>query len=66
MAVFYYRTERHQAAIDRYQALAQDYPEFPKNAEAQGRIQECQELLAAQDQPKGILSKVGSIFDAKW
>ena len=66
VAEFYYRTKRYQAAIDRYQALTQDYPEFPKNAEAQGRIQECQELLAAQNQPKGILSKVTSIFDAKW
>jgi len=66
VAEFYYRTKRYQAAIDRYQALMQDYPEFPKNAEAKGRIQECQELLAAKDQPKGILSKVTSIFDAKW
>jgi outer membrane protein assembly factor BamD len=66
VAEFYYKTKRYQAAVDRYQALMQDYPEFPKNGEAQGRIQECQELLAAQDQPKGILSKVSSIFDAKW
>ena len=29
-------------------------------------MQECQQLLTAQDQPKGILSKVTSIFDAKW
>jgi len=66
VAEFYYRTKRYQAAIDRYQALTQDYPEFPKNAEAKGRIQECQKLLAAKDQPKGILSSVTNIFDAKW
>jgi outer membrane protein assembly factor BamD len=66
VAEFYYRTKRYQAAIDRYQALTQDYPEFPKNAEAKARIQECQQLLAAKDQPKGILSKVTNIFDAKW
>ena len=66
VAEFYYRTKRYQAAIDRYQALTQDYPEFPKNAEAKGRIQECQKLLAAMDQPKGILSSVTNIFDAKW
>lgn len=66
VAEFYYKTKRYQAAIDRYQALTQDYPDFPKNAEAKGRIQECQKLLASQDKPKGILSKVTGIFDAKW
>jgi outer membrane protein assembly factor BamD len=66
VAEFYYRTKHYQAAIDRYQALTQDYPEFPKNGVAKGRIQECQELLAAKDKPKGILSKVTGIFDAKW
>ena len=66
VAEFYYRTKRYQAAIDRYQALTQEYPEFPKNAEAKARIQECQELLATKDKPKGILSSVTGIFDAKW
>jgi outer membrane protein assembly factor BamD len=66
VAEFYYNTKRYQAAIDRYQGLIQDYPQYSKNAEAKERIQECQQLLAAKDQPKGILSKVTSIFDAKW
>ena len=66
VAEFYYRTKRYQAAIDRYQALTQDYPDFAKNGEAKERIEECQERLAVQDKPKGILSKVTSIFDAKW
>jgi len=66
VAGFYYKTKRYQAAIDRYQALIQDYPDFPKNAEAKECIQECQNLLASQDQPKGILSSVTNIFDAKW
>jgi outer membrane protein assembly factor BamD len=66
VAEFYYRTKRYQAAIDRYLALTQDYPEFPKNAEAKERIQECQNLLAVKDKPKGFLSKVTNIFDAKW
>jgi len=66
VAEFYYTTKRYQAAIDRYQGLIQDYPSFPKNAEAGEHLKECQELLAAQDKPKGILSKVTSIFDAKW
>jgi outer membrane protein assembly factor BamD len=66
VAEFYYKTKRYQAAIDRYQGLIQDYPQFPKNAEAKERIQECQELLASKDKPEGILSSVTSIFDAKW
>jgi outer membrane protein assembly factor BamD len=66
VAEFYYKTKRYQAAIDRYQGLIQDYPEFVKNGEAKERIEECQNLLAAQDKPKGILSRVTSIFDAKW
>jgi outer membrane protein assembly factor BamD len=66
VAEFYYNTKRYQAALDRYQGLIQDYPLFPKNAEAKKRIEECQKLLAAKDKPKGFLSKVASIFDARW
>jgi outer membrane protein assembly factor BamD len=66
VAEFYYTTKRYQAAIDRYQGLIQDYPSFPKNAEAREHLKECQELLAAEGKPKGILSSVTSIFDAKW
>jgi outer membrane protein assembly factor BamD len=66
VAEFYYKTERYPAAIERYQTLLQDYPEFPKNAQAKERIQECQVLEADKSKPKGFLSKVTSIFDAKW
>jgi outer membrane protein assembly factor BamD len=66
VAEFYYTTKRYQAAIDRYQGLIQDYPNFPKNAEAREHLKECEKLLAAQAKPKGILSSVTSIFDAKW
>lgn len=66
VAEYYFRTKRYQAAMDRYQALTQEYPEFPKNAQAKQRIEQCQTTLANQDKPKGFLSKVGSLFDAKW
>ncbi len=62
VAEFYYRTKRYQAALERYQTLLQDYPEFPKNAEAKQRIPEC-EKLAAIKEPKGIFA---GLFDAKW
>jgi len=66
IAEFYYRTKRYQAALDRYQALSQDYADFANSAQVKQRIEECQTLIAQQDQPKGILSNVTSIFDAKW
>jgi outer membrane protein assembly factor BamD len=66
VAQFYFKTKRYQAALDRYLALTQDFPDYPKNAEAKQRISQCETLLAEKDKPKGILSSVGSIFDAKW
>jgi outer membrane protein assembly factor BamD len=66
VAEFYRRTKRYQAALERYQTLLQDYPEFPKNAQAKEGVEDCQKQLATQDKPNGILSKVSGIFDAKW
>lgn len=66
VAEFYYRTKRYPAAIERYQNLLQEYPDFPKKAEAQEHLEESQKLVAAPDKPKGFISKVASIFDAKW
>jgi outer membrane protein assembly factor BamD len=66
VAEYYHRTKRHQAALDRYQALIQDYPDHPKIPQAKEGVEDCQKNLAKPDKPNGILSKVGSIFDAKW
>ena len=68
IAEFYYRTKRYQAALDRYQSMAQDYPEFPKQAEVQKRIGECQKILANADKKpkKGFFSPLANLFDAKW
>jgi outer membrane protein assembly factor BamD len=66
VAEFYYATEHYPAAIERYQTLIQDYPEFPKNALAKERIKKCQALEANKSKPKGILGDIASIFDAKW
>jgi outer membrane protein assembly factor BamD len=63
---FYFTTEHYKAALDRYEGLIQDYPEFSKNGEARQRIQECKKLLADKNKPKGWLSALTSIFDAKW
>jgi outer membrane protein assembly factor BamD len=68
IAEFYYNTKRYQAALDRYQAVVQDYPEFPKKGEAQERIAACQKILAMPDKkPKpGFFSPIANLFDAKW
>ena len=68
VASFYFRTKRYQAALDRFQDLAQEYPEFPKQTEVKKNIEECQKILATPDKKPegGILSHVTSIFDANW
>ena len=54
VAEFYYKTKRYQAALDRYQTVAQEYPEFPKQAEVKEHIDECQKILATADKkPQG-------------
>lgn len=67
VAEFYYKTKRYQAALDRYQGVIQEYPNFPQKPLAQKRIEECQKILNTPEKEKGgIISKVTSIFDARW
>jgi outer membrane protein assembly factor BamD len=67
VAEFYYRTKRYQAAIERYQDLAQDYPDFPKKTEINERIESCKKLMAQEKKPKGLINKyVSGLFDARW
>jgi outer membrane protein assembly factor BamD len=67
VAQFYFKTKRYQAALERYQTVAQEYPESNR-PEVKERINECQKFLANADkQPKpGFFSPVAKIFDAKW
>ncbi|MBM4275015.1 MAG: outer membrane protein assembly factor BamD [Deltaproteobacteria bacterium] len=67
VAEFYYRTKRYQAALDRYQGMAQEYPNFPQKSLVQKRIEECQKIINTPEEKKGgFVSKVTSIFDARW
>jgi outer membrane protein assembly factor BamD len=68
VAQFYFKTERYQAALQRYQTLADEYPDFPKKIEVQKRIAECQKILASPEkEPEGgFFSPVAKLFDAKW
>jgi outer membrane protein assembly factor BamD len=68
VAEFYFKTKRYPAALERYQSLAQEYPDFPKKAEIQGRIEECQKILATADKkpPAGFMAPITNLFDARW
>lgn len=68
IAEFYYKTKRYQAALERYQTVAQEYPEFPKQAEVKEHIEICQQILANADKkPKpGFFAPIANLFDAKW
>jgi outer membrane protein assembly factor BamD len=67
VAEFYFKTKHYQAALDRFQTVAQEYPELPKQAEVQNYIDQCQKILASTDKkPGGFFSPVTGIFDANW
>ncbi len=68
VAQFYFKTKRYQAALQRYQTVADEYPDFPQKIEVQKRIVECQKILARPDkEPEGgFFSPIAKIFDAKW
>jgi outer membrane protein assembly factor BamD len=68
IANFYYKTKHYQAALERYQTVVQEYPELPEKAEAQGRIEELQQILASGDKKSkpGFFAPVANLFDAKW
>jgi len=67
VAEFYFKTKKYQAALDRFQDLAQEYPDFPQQAQVKKYIEECKKNLAApKDKKEGFFSKVGSLFDAQW
>ncbi|MFZ5452847.1 MAG: outer membrane protein assembly factor BamD [Thermodesulfobacteriota bacterium] len=68
VAEFYFRTKHYKAALDRFQTVTQEYPEFPKQAEAKNYINKCQEILARKDdKPKsGLLYNISNLFDARW
>jgi outer membrane protein assembly factor BamD len=68
VAEFYYKTKRYKAALDRFQAVAQEYPDFPKQTEVKEYIGKCQTQLAEADKkPKsGFMYQITNLFDAQW
>jgi outer membrane protein assembly factor BamD len=68
IAEFYFNNKRYAAALERYQTVAQEYPEFPKKGEVRERIEECQKILATEDKkpPKHFYTPITNLFDARW
>jgi len=68
IAQFYYKTKRYKAALDRFQGLIQEYPDFPKNAEAKEYINKCQADLAKEENQdkSGLIYQITNLFDARW
>jgi outer membrane protein assembly factor BamD len=59
---FYFRTKHFPSALDRFQALSQEYPDF-KPEEVKRYIKDCQTNIEHPEKVEGFFSK---LFDAKW
>jgi len=62
VAEFYYKTKHFPSALDRFQALSQEYPDF-KPEEVKRYIKDSQFNIDHPEQVEGFFSK---LFDAKW
>jgi|UniRef100_A0A7C3UWA6 outer membrane protein assembly factor BamD len=59
---FYFKTKHYASALDRFQALSQEYPDF-KPAEVKNYIKQCEGFIANPQTAEGFFSR---LFDAKW
>jgi len=68
VAEFYFKTKKYKAALDRFQVVAQEYPEYPKQAEVKEYIGRCETKLAEEGtKPKsGLMYNISHLFDAQW
>ncbi len=67
VAEFYFKTRKYPAALERYQLLAEEYPEFPQQAQVKKQIAKCQEIMAIPPEKKsGLLYGLTHIFEADW
>ncbi len=62
VGVFYFKTRHFPSALDRFQAISQEYPDF-KSSEVKQYINDCQANIDNPQKSEGFIS---SLFDAKW
>ncbi len=60
---FYYRTKRYPSALERFQIIAAEYPEF-KPGEVKGYIAKCQTKIDNPGKKSGNF--ITNLFDAQW
>jgi outer membrane protein assembly factor BamD len=60
---FYYRTQRYPSALERFQILADEYPDF-KPGEVKSYIAECETQIANPKKKSGNFFT--NLFDARW
>lgn len=60
---FYYRTKRYPSALERFQTLAQEYPDYKAGA-VKSYILKCQEKVAHPEKKSGNF--ITNLFDATW
>lgn len=65
---YYYKTGRYQAALDRFAAIQEEYPDYPKMGQVKQYTQRCEAILAnpVKAEPPAILKPWYYLFDAKW
>jgi len=65
---FYYKTEHFEAALDRFQTLEQEYPQYHKMARVKNYIAQCERILALPEKKErgGLWRPVTYLFDANW
>lgn len=62
VAEFYFKTKHFPSAMDRFQAISQEYPDF-KSSEVKQYIKDCQTNI---DHPEKVEGFIAKLFDAKW
>jgi len=63
VGTYYYRTKHYPSALERFQTIAAEYPEF-KPGEVKGYIAKCQTKIANPEKKSGNF--ITNLFDAKW
>lgn len=59
---FYFKTKHYPSALDRFQAISQEHPDF-KPEEVKRYIKDCQTNIENPEKVEGFFSK---LFDARW
>jgi len=65
---FYFKTGRYQAALDRFAAIQEEYPDYPKMAKVKEYTERCEAIISnpVKAEPPAILKPWYYLFDAQW